>query len=88
MGNPGKWCPEVHMPGSWQVAGHSVVNKVRPTQNHWGGSLQQGPRYARRAGLKSLRESWPQDLGRSGPLDGDQRTQQLGIADNGGGLTQ
>lgn len=86
MGNPGKGCPcpEVHMAGSWWVSGHSAVNKARPTQNRWGGTVHQGPRCAHAMGLKDLCESWPWDLGGFGPLAGESQAQQLGTAANGG----
>lgn len=57
MGNPSRWCSEVHMAGSWQVAGHSVVNKASQdtsTQSYWDESLHQGPRWAQRVGVMSL----------------------------------
>ena len=87
MGNPSRWCPEVHMAGSWQVAGHSVVNKASQdtsTQNYWDGSLHQGPRWAQRVGVMSLCESWPRTWAGVGLWLGNQWAQQLGTAASGG----
>lgn len=79
--HPGKGCrcPEVHKTGSWCVVGHSIVNKVRSTQDHQSGSVH----YMQETLRASVNHS-PGTRACLGLQVGSPRAQQMQTAANGG----